>query len=78
MNTIEQEVAQIISRAAMIPESEVRPEKALAELGVDSLDHIDCVLRIEKQFQVEFDPEELPRMRTVSDLVEAVRRARAA
>jgi len=78
MNTIELEVAQIISRVAMIPESEVRPEKALAELGVDSLDHIDCVLRIEKRFQVEFDPEELPRMRTVSDLVEAVRRARAA
>ena len=77
MNTIEQEVARIISRAALIPESEVQPEKELAALGVDSLDHIDCVLRIERQFQIEFEREELPKIRTVQDLVDAAKRAGA-
>lgn len=56
----------------MIPESEVRPDAKLAELGVDSLDQVECVIAVEEAFQIELDAEALWRLRTVQDVIETV------
>ena len=76
MKLVEKEIARIISRAAMIPESEVRPEAKLSELGVDSLDQVECVIAVEEAFQIELDADALWRLRTVQDVIETVNAAK--
>jgi acyl carrier protein len=78
MKSIEKEIARIISRAAMIPENEVRLDAKLSELGVDSLDQVECVIAVEETFQIEVDPQALWQLRTVRDVIQAVRTATAA
>ena len=75
MKSIEGKVAKIISRAAMIPESEVVPTAKLSALGVTSLDQVECVLAVEETFQVEIDQEKLWQLRTVQDVIDAVQNA---
>jgi acyl carrier protein len=78
MKSIEKEIARIISRAAMITENEVRLDAKLSELGVDSLDQVECVIAVEETFQIEMDPQALWQLRTVQDVVQAVQAATAA
>jgi acyl carrier protein len=78
MKSIEKEIARIISRAAMIPENEVRLDSKLSELGVDSLDQVECVIAVEETFQIEMDPQALWQLRTVQDVIQAVQAATAA
>jgi acyl carrier protein len=77
MKSIEKEIARIISRAAMIPEAEVRPDSKLSELGVNSLDQVECVIAVEEAFQIEVDPQALWRLQTVEDVIQTVRAATA-
>lgn len=62
----------------MIPENEVRLDAKLSELGVDSLDQVECVIAVEETFQIEVDPQALWQLRTVRDVIQAVRTATAA
>jgi acyl carrier protein len=78
MKSIEKEIARIISRAAMIPENEVRLDAKLSELGVDSLDQVECVIAVEETFRIEVDPQALWQLRTVQDVIQAVQAATAA
>jgi acyl carrier protein len=78
MKSIEKEIVRIISRAAMISESEVRPDARLSELGVNSLDQVECVIAVEEAFQIEVDPQALWQLRTVQDVIQAVQAATAA
>jgi len=78
MPTLEQRVTTILSRVAMVPEARVTPDAELAALGMQSLDQIECVLSVEEEFQVELPQGDLWRLRTVQDVIDAVRGARAA
>jgi acyl carrier protein len=78
MKSVEKEITRIISRAAMIPEKDVRLDAKLSELGVDSLDQVECVIAVEEAFQIEVDPQELWQLRTVRDVIETVEAATAA
>jgi len=78
MKSIEKEIARIISRTAMIPENEVQLDAKLADLGVDSLDQVECVIAVEETFQIEVDPNLLWQLRTVQDVIHAVQAAAAA
>ncbi len=61
----------------MIPEADVRPDSNLSELGVNSLDQVECVIAVEEAFQIEVDPQALWRLRTVQDMIQAVQAATA-
>ena len=77
MNNIETQVIQIVSGAAMVDPSRIRPESSLAEMGVDSLAQIECVFSLEEAFQIEIPEEELWKLRTVQDVINAVNQALA-
>jgi acyl carrier protein len=77
MKTIEDRIAKIIGRAAMIDDSQVRLETRLADLGVDSLARIECVLGLEDAFKIELDQSELWKVRTVQDVIDLVDQALA-
>jgi acyl carrier protein len=56
--------------SAKARELQVTPDTLLLEeLGLDSLDLVAVILRIQDHFQVEIDPDEIPNLRSVDDLV---------
>ncbi len=51
----------------------IKPESLLLEeLALDSLDLVAVILQIQDRFQVEIDPDEIPGLRSVEDLVASV------
>ncbi|MGQ0641999.1 MAG: acyl carrier protein [Gemmatimonadaceae bacterium] len=75
MTSLDARVIEIMSRTAMISKSELTPDKKLTQLGIGSLEQIECVLSLEDELQLELNQRELQRVQTVQDLIEAVRRA---
>jgi len=78
VKNVEEGVTDIIRRAAMENVSEIRPETKLSELGMDSLEQIECVLSLEEAFKVELNEAAMWKLRTVQEVIEAVNQALAA
>jgi acyl carrier protein len=78
MKTVEDRVTHIICNAVMADVSKIRPETQLSELGMDSLEQIECVLSLEDAFKVELNEALLWKLRTVEDVIGAVNQALAA
>jgi acyl carrier protein len=53
----------------------LRPETSLAELGLDSLETIRLVSRVEQRCQIQLDEEELLSVETVGELAALIARA---
>jgi acyl carrier protein len=77
VKSVEERIIQVISISAMDDVSPVRPETKLSELGMDSLEQIECVLSLEDTFKVELNEALLWKLRTVQDVVNAVNQALA-
>jgi acyl carrier protein len=78
VNTVEEGVTDIIRRAVMEDVSQIRPETKLSELGMDSLEQIECVLSLEEAFKIELNEAAMWKLRTVQEVIEAVNQALAA
>lgn len=78
MKNVKEGVTHIISKAVMDNVSEIRPETKLSELGMDSLEQIECVLSLEEAFKVELNEAAMWKLRTVQEVIEAVNQALAA
>ena len=74
---IEEQIARVLRRAAMIDPGLVRPEAKLSELGMDSMTRIECVFSLEDAFQVEISESELSKLQTVQDVINTVSNALA-
>lgn len=69
MATIQDRVKSIIATKLGIAESEVTPEKNLAnDLGADSLDVVELSMELEREFNVKFDDADTEKIQTVADL----------
>ena len=77
MKDLERRVAQLLSRSAMVPEESVRPDVQLSDLGMGSLEQIECVMSLEDELRIELPVADLRRLRTVQDVIDAVRQASA-
>ena len=75
MKSLEQRVVALLSRSAMIPEEAVALDSELESLGMGSLEQIECIMAIEEELEVELPIADLRKLRTVSDVVQAVRDA---
>jgi acyl carrier protein len=63
------------SVSAKARESTLTPDSLLLEeLALDSLDLVAVILRLQDHFQVEIDPDEIPALRSVGDLVASLTR----
>lgn len=77
MKSVDEQVIEIVARAALIPSGKVTPEATLSELGIGSIEQIECVLALEERFRVELDESSLWRLRTVQDVMDTIKRALA-
>lgn len=73
MKDIREELIERIARLAEIPEDSVKDDVPLRELGVDSLMAMEIVAFVEKRLQIEIPEEEIPKVRTLNDILVKVR-----
>ncbi len=64
------QIIGIVRRAGKVqPSVTIAPESRLVEdLNIDSLDLVDIILKIQDQFDVVIDDDDVPNLRRVSDL----------
>ncbi len=77
MSTLARDVVHLVAELAEIDESEVLPDRALRELGVDSLMVLEIVAFIEKATCTTVGEEDIKGVKTVSDLIARAERAAA-
>jgi acyl carrier protein len=71
---IENKVKEMIGRASGLPADTIAPEAKLADLDMESLEKLECVLSLEDALHVEIKEDDLWRLKTVQDVIDAVRR----
>ncbi len=71
---VEDKVTELISRASGVPAADIKPEAKLSDLDMESLEKLECVLSLEDALQVEIKEDDLWRLKTVQDVIDAVRR----
>lgn len=71
---VEDKVTELISRASGLPATEIRPDAKLSDLDMESLEKLECVLSLEDALQIEINEDDLWRLKTVQDVIDAVRR----
>ena len=72
------EVRRLVARSVGVPDESILETSSLRDLGVNSLDLVVLVMAIEERFHIEFEPSDLERLRTFSDLARRVAELEAA
>jgi acyl carrier protein len=71
--SIEEKVKQIIVDELGVEESEVTPNaRVVDDLGADSLDNVELVMRFEEEFGVEIPDEDAEKIQSVRDAIEYI------
>ena len=66
-------ITKIVVEHLGVKEERVTPEARIdADLGADSLDHVDLIMAIEEEFKVEIGDERAEKITTVGEAIEAV------
>ena len=71
---LSQRVISVIAATQHIAVEKITEESAFQELGIDSLDGINILFALEKEFNINIPDDEAPNIRTVHDAVEGVRK----
>ena len=72
MAEVDARVIAVLGRAAMVPTSLLERHKPLRDLGIGSLEQIECILALEDEFEIELPDRNLRQLHTVQDLVDFV------
>jgi acyl carrier protein len=67
---VRSKICAMISELAEIPEEEITDEAPLRDLGVDSLMGLEIVAFVEKNYRVEIVEEEIPKIKTLKDILD--------
>jgi len=71
---IVEKVQHIIAESLGVPRTEVLPAASfINDLNADSLDIVELVMAIEKEFDVEIPDDEAEKIRTVQDAVDYIK-----
>jgi len=66
-------VIRVIARSQRIPAENISLDSTFQELKIDSLDGINIVFELEKEFNIEIPDEGVQSLRSIRDTVEGVR-----
>jgi acyl carrier protein len=66
------EIRRLVAKSLGVSDDAILDTSSLRDLGVNSLDLVVLVMAIEEKFQIEFEPTDLERLRTFSDLARRV------
>lgn len=66
-------IRDIAADVLQIPAGQITPESSTENTGNwDSVHHLNLVLALEQEFDTQFDPEEIDKMTSIQQVVEAV------
>lgn len=65
-------VAAIIADKLSIDKKSITPQATLQDLGADSLDIVEIIMKVEEQFGIEINDEEAEKLKNVQDVVDYV------
>lgn len=70
MNELELKVSKIIEDKLGASESDIKPEANLVtDLGADSLDTVELIMEVERQFGIVVSDEDAAKIKTVGDII---------
>jgi acyl carrier protein len=73
MASTEERVKKIIVEELGVNEDQVKPEaKFIDDLGADSLDNVELIMRFEEEFGIEISDEEAEKIATVGDAIDYI------
>lgn len=72
MSETAQKISSIIAEKLHIDASSVKLESTLQDLGADSLDMVDIVMKVEEEFGIEINDEDAEKLHTVQDFINYV------
>lgn len=76
---IEKKIIELIADELAVDEAEVTPNADLShDLGADSLDAVEIIMRLEEEFDVEIHDEAAESVKTVADAIRIVQERTAA
>ena len=79
MSEIQERVAAIIVDKLGVSESQITPEATFAQdLGAGSLDTVELIMELEKEFDITIPDAETEKIQTVGDAVSFIEAAKAA
>ena len=79
MSEIQERVAAIIVDKLGVSESQITPEATFVQdLGADSLDTVELIMELEKEFDITIPDAETEKIQTVGDAVSFIEAAKAA
>jgi acyl carrier protein len=68
-----EQVVRIVSEHSVVPQDEIRENHLLFhDLGLDSLDLVECSMEIEEEFDVSVPDELVEQIKTVANVVDGV------
>jgi acyl carrier protein len=74
MDEIEMKVKSVIAEKAGKSISDIRDDASFIEdLGLDSLDLVDMIMKLEEEFGISIPDEDLDKIRTVKDAINYIR-----
>lgn len=68
--TIEQRFEKIVTEALQLSLDDYMPEKTFAELGADSLDEVEILMRVEEEFNIEIPDKEAEKIKTMQQAID--------
>ncbi len=75
-NSTKDKVIAIIAAKISIEPLTIKEESTLADLGADSLDLMEIIMKIEEQFGVEIDDEKAESLKNVKSVIDYVQELR--
>jgi acyl carrier protein len=71
---MEKEIAKLVSEVIEIPEADIKPDADFAnDLGVDSMKAIEIVAAVEKKYKVIVPEKDIPKIRSLKEVIEMVK-----
>jgi acyl carrier protein len=70
-------VVDIVAQKLKVEKQVITPSSTLADLGADSLDMVEIIMKLEEQFGIEINDEEAEKLHNVDQVVDYVQQLRS-
>lgn len=72
MKDIKSMVISTVADQLGVSESRVEPNKSLEDLGADSIDRVEIIMKLEEEFNIEIPEDISDKLKTVTDFAEYI------
>jgi acyl carrier protein len=72
MNETSSKIISIIAEKLHVDAASINPQSTLQDLGADSLDMVDIIMKIEEEFGIEINDEDAEGLHNVQDVINYV------